>query len=199
VATTILLVRHAAHPLLGKVLCGRMPGVALDEVGRGQAVWLGAQLVALRPVALLTSPVSRARDTAAAIAEATGLAAQPCDGLNEIDFGDWTGAGFAALAEDPAWSRWNTARAEACPPGGESMQQAQSRVIAAIQRMQVDHPHGTVVAVSHADIIKAALLWCLGLTLDAYARFDIDPASTSAIALWQGGGKILWMNQGVAA
>ncbi|HEY0421567.1 MAG TPA: histidine phosphatase family protein, partial [Acetobacteraceae bacterium] len=134
-----------------------------------------------------------------AIAQATSLAAQPCDALSEIDFGAWTGARFADLAGDPAWSRWNAARAEACPPGGESMQQAQARVVAGIQRMQADHPHGTVVAVSHADVIKAALLWCLGLTLDAHARFDIDPASTSAIALWPGGGKILWMNQGVTA
>jgi probable phosphoglycerate mutase len=199
VATTILLARHAAHPLLGKVLCGRRPDVELDEAGRGQAIRLGTHLAALRPAALLTSPISRARDTAAAIAEATSLAAQPCDALSEIDFGAWTGARFADLAGDPAWSRWNAARAEACPPGGESMQQAQARVVAGIQRMQADHPHGTVVAVSHADVIKAALLWCLGLTLDAHARFDIDPASTSAIALWPGGGKILWMNQGVTA
>jgi probable phosphoglycerate mutase len=198
-ATTIVLVRHAAHPLLGKVLCGRMPGVELDEVGRSQAVRLGADLAALRPAALLTSPIGRARDTAAAIGKASGLAAQPCDALNEIDFGDWTGAGFAALADDPGWARWNIARAEACPPGGEPMREAQARVVAGIQRMQADHPHGTVLVVSHADIIKAVLLWCLGLTLDAHARFDIDPASTSAIVLWEGGGKILWMNRGVTA
>jgi len=199
VATTILLVRHAAHPLLGTVLCGRMPDVELDEIGRSQAVRLGAHLAATRPVAVLTSPVSRARHTAAAIARATGLAARPCDALNEIDFGAWTGARFADLADDPAWAHWNTARAEACPPGGEPMWQAQSRVVAGIERMQAEHPHGTVVAVSHADVIKAALLWCLGLTLDAHARFDIDPASISAIVRWQDGGKILWMNQGVPA
>jgi broad specificity phosphatase PhoE len=198
-ATTVVLVRHAAHPLLGKVLCGRMRGVELDEAGRSQALRLGTYLATLRPTALLTSPISRARDTAAAIAKATGLAAQPCDALNEVDFGVWTGARFADLADDPAWSHWNIARANACPPRGEPMQQAQARVVTGIQQMQADYPHSTVVAVSHADIIKAALLWCLGLTLDAYTRFDIDPASTSAIALWEGGGKILWMNQGVTA
>jgi probable phosphoglycerate mutase len=198
-ATTILLVRHATHPLLGKVLCGRMSDVELDQAGRSQARQLGAHLASLRPAALLTSPISRAWDTAVAIAEATGLAAQPCEALNEIDFGDWTGAGFADLAGDPAWSRWNAARAEACPPGGESMRQAQARVVAGIQQMRADHPHGTVVAVSHADVIKAALLWCLDLTLDAHTRIDIDPTSISAIALWEGGGKILHMNQGVTA
>jgi probable phosphoglycerate mutase len=199
VATTILLVRHAAHPLLGRVLCGRMPGVALDETGRAQAAILARDLAASQPHLLLTSPVERARETAAAIATATGLPAQPCDALDEIDFGAWTGARFADLADDPAWSCWNEERADGCPPGGEPMRQAQARVVAAIQRIRASHPDGIVVAVSHADIIKSVLLWCLGLTLDAHARFDIDPASTSGIALWEGGGKLLWMNRGVTA
>jgi probable phosphoglycerate mutase len=199
VATTILLARHAAHPLLGKVLCGRMPGVKLDAVGRSQAVRLAARLVAAQADALLSSPIGRAVDTAAVIADATGLTAQPCDAFNEIDFGAWTGARFAALADDPAWSRWNAARAEACPPGGEPMSHAQARAVAGVQQIQATHPQGTVIAVSHADIIKAVLLWCLGLPLDAHMRFDIDPASISAIALWENGGKVLWMNQGVTA
>jgi probable phosphoglycerate mutase len=199
VATTILLVRHAAHPLLGKILCGRMAGVELDEVGRSQAVRLAAKFAGMRADALLSSPISRALDTAAAIADATGLTAQPCEALGEIDFGAWTGAGFTELANDPAWARWNAERAEACPPSGEPMSRAQARVVARIHQMQADHPQGTVIAVSHADIIKSVLLWCLGLTLDAHARFDIDPASTSAVVLWEGGGKILWMNQGVTA
>jgi broad specificity phosphatase PhoE len=199
VATTILLVRHAAHPLLGKVLCGRMPGVALDEAGRRQAARLGAHLASLRPAALHTSPIERAMETAGAIAEVSGLPVQACEALTEIDFGAWTGAGFAGLDGDPAWVRWNAARAVASPPNGEPMHRAQARVVAGLQRMRGAQPDGIVIAVSHADIIKAALLWCLGLTLDAHARFDIDPASISAVALWEGGGKVLWMNQGVTA
>lgn len=198
-ATTILLVRHAAHPLLGRQLCGRMPGVALDAAGRDQASRLATQLAGLRPEALYTSPMERAHDTAAAIAAPTGLAPQLCDALNEIDFGSWTGMGFDALADDPAWARWNTVRADGCPPGGETMCAAQARAVAGMLRIKAEHPEGLAVIVSHADIIKAILLWCLGLSLDAILRFDIDPASTSAIALWEGGGKILWMNQGVTA
>ena len=124
---------------------------------------------------------------------------QPSESLNDIDFGTWTGARFSDLADDPDWSDWNESRATNCPPGGESMQQAQARAVAFIQSLRTSHPRGTIVAVSHADIIKSVLLWCLELTLDAHVRFDIDPASTSAIVLWDGGGKILWMNQGVTA
>ncbi|WP_431270363.1 histidine phosphatase family protein [Dankookia sp. P2] len=176
-----------------------MPGVALDEAGRGQAARLGTALATHRPNALFTSPMSRARATAIAIETASGLAARPCDALNEIDFGEWTGASFADLAGDPAWSRWNSQRSEARPPGGEPMYLAQARVVAGIQRMRAALPDGKVVAVSHADIIKAALLWCLGLTLDAHMRLDIDPASISAMVLWEDGGKVLWINQGVTA
>ncbi|WP_241671053.1 histidine phosphatase family protein [Dankookia rubra] len=198
-ATTILLVRHAAHPLLGKVLCGRMAGVELDGAGRDQAARLGTRIAVRKPDALFTSSLSRARDTAQAIADASGLVVQPCEALDEIDFGDWTGARFDDLEGDPRWVRWNGERAKSCPPGGEPMQQAQSRVVAGIHQMKTSYPHGTVVAVSHADIIKAALLWCIGLTLDAHMRFDIDPASSSALVLWDGGGRLMWMNEGVTA
>lgn len=187
------------HPLVGRVLCGRMPGVRLDEAGRQQALRLAARLARGPAAALYTSPLERARETASAIAEACRLPCSPCEALNELDFGDWTGAAFGSLEGDPAWSRWNQARAESCPPGGESMRQAQARVLVGIRRFHSRHPDGTVIAVSHADIIKAALMWCLGLSLDAHQRFDIDPASISGMVLWDGGGKVLWMNERVTA
>ncbi|MDO9712335.1 histidine phosphatase family protein [Paracraurococcus lichenis] len=198
-AASILLVRHATHPLVGKVLCGRAPGVSLGAAGRDQAARLGAALAGRHPAAICTSPVERARDTADAIAAACRVPASLDDALDEIDFGDWTGQSFDRLAGDPAWARWNAARGEACPPGGESMHQAQARAVAGIQRLRTAHPDGTVVAVSHADVIKAVLMWCLGLPLDRYHAFDIDPASVSTLLLWDGGGKVVRMNEGIAA
>ncbi|MCB4824141.1 histidine phosphatase family protein [Roseicella aerolata] len=197
-AMTVLLVRHAAHPLVGRVLCGRMPGVRLDEGGRRSAAQLGPRLRREAPVALHASPQDRCLETAAAIGQACGLDPRPDDALDEIDFGAWTGAAFERLADDPAWAGWNARRAESCPPGGESMRQAQLRAVAGLQHLRARHPGGVVVAVSHADVIKAMLMWCLGLTLDAHQAFDIDPASVSALRLWDGGGKVLWMNEKVA-
>lgn len=196
--TTILLVRHASHPLLGRVLCGRMPGVSLDEAGIAQATRLGRALAARRPAAIYTSPVARAQQTAAALASACATEPRSMDALQEIEFGRWTGRSFSELAADPAWARWNDARATARPPDGKSMEEAQLRVVGGLHAMCAAHVGAVVVAVSHADVIKAAILWVLGLTLNAYQRFDIDPASVSAVVLWDGGAKLLSLNADAA-
>lgn len=201
-ATTVYLVRHAAHDRVDSVLCGRMPGVGLGETGRWQAEALAGWFAGRVPApvdAVWTSPVQRARETAEPIAGRLGLLAWACDGLCEIDFGDWTGRRFDDLGNDPLWGRWNEARSDARPPGGESMAEAQARALGELERAREEHPDGGVVLVSHGDVIKAVVAGVLGLSLDAHARFDIAPASVSALAVWDGGGKVLRMNETVAA
>ena len=198
-ATTVFLVRHAAHDRVDSVLCGRMPGVGLGEDGRWQAEALARRFAEGRGVdAVWTSPMERARETAAPIAGRLGLLAWDSDALCEIDFGAWTGASFDDLRDDPRWRRWNEARGGERPPGGESMAEAQARAMGEVERAREEHPGGRVVLVSHGDVIKAALAGVLGLSLDAHARFEIAPASVSALAVWDGGGKVLSMNEAVA-
>ena len=198
-ATTVYLVRHAAHDRVDRVLCGRMPGVGLGEAGRRQAEALARRFAGGGGVdAVWTSPIQRARETAGPIAARLGLPARASDALCEIDFGAWTGQGFDALRDDPLWRRWNEARGAGRPPGGESMAEAQARAMGEVERARAEHPDGGVVLVSHGDVIKAVLAGVLGLPLDAHARFDVQPASVSALAVWDGGGKVLSMNEGVA-
>ncbi|WP_135467345.1 histidine phosphatase family protein [Crenalkalicoccus roseus] len=194
-ATVVFLVRHAAHGLVRSVLCGRMEGVHLSEEGRLQAAALARRLARECPDALCTGPLPRARETAEAIARATGLVPVVEAALDEMDFGTWSGQSFVALEADPEWRLWNEARASSRPPGGESMAEAQRRILSWLEARRKRQPEGRVVAVTHAEVIKAALAGVLGLSLDAHARFDIAPAGLSAIALWEGGGKVLWMNE----
>ena len=198
-AATLFLLRHAAHARVGSTLCGRMPGVGLGEEGRKQARALGERLSGEAIEAVYSSPLERARETAAPVAARLGLQARTSDDLAEIDFGEWTGRDFAALDGDPGWTRWNTARASARPPGGESMAEAQARALAGIERLRARHPEGRIAAVSHCDVIKAVLAAILGITLDGIHRFEILPASISALALWPGGGKVLSMNETLRA
>jgi probable phosphoglycerate mutase len=200
VAATVFLVRHAAHDRVDRVLCGRMPGVGLGEAGRRQAEALARRFAAGGGVdAVWTSPLGRARETAEPIASRLGLPVRVSDALCEIDFGAWTGRAFDALRDDPRWRRWNEARAGERPPGGESMAEAQARALGGVERARTEHPDGRVVLVSHGDVIKAVLAGVLGLSLDAHARFEIAPASISALAVWDGGGKVLSMNEAAAA
>jgi probable phosphoglycerate mutase len=199
VAATVFLVRHAAHDRVDRVLCGRLPGVGLGEAGRRQAEALARRFAAGGGVdAVWTSPLGRARETAESIAGRLGLPVRVSDALCEIDFGAWTGQAFDALRDDPRWRRWNEARGSERPPGGESMTEAQTRAAAEVERARAEHPDGRVVLVSHSDVIKAVLAGVLGLPLDAYSRFEVSPASVSALAVWDGGGKVLSMNEAAA-
>lgn len=131
-----------------------------------------------------TSPAQRARETAEAIAAPhRDLAVMPVAALDEIDFGAWAGRTFADLSGDPQWRRWNTARAVAETPGGESMAAVQERAWRHIERTAAAHDGATIVMVSHCDLIRAVAARVLGLSLDAILRFAVDPASITRVAV----------------
>ncbi|MCW2285341.1 broad specificity phosphatase PhoE [Rhodoblastus acidophilus] len=189
---TILLVRHAAHDNVGGFLAGRMPGVRLGAAGRAQAERLAKRLASEKLDAVQTSPRERTRETAEAIARASGLG-EACiaDGLDEIDFGAWTGKTFDALDADPAWRKWNEQRAMARTPAGDSMEQVQARALAHIKTLTAER----VALVSHADVIKTVVCGVLGLPLDAGPRFDIALASITRLAAGPGEMKLAGLNE----
>jgi broad specificity phosphatase PhoE len=195
VTTTILLVRHAAHVELGRILSGRRRDVALSSEGLEQAE-IASDLLSVEPLAAVySSPRERAYYTARAIAEAHELKVEVADALDEVDFGDWTGLPFDALEGDPAWSEWNERRGSARPPDGESMAEAVERAAEALATIAAEHDGAMVACVSHCDIIRGLIARILGLPLDNMLRFDIDPASVSRLALGNWGARIMTVNE----
>jgi probable phosphoglycerate mutase len=195
VTATVLLIRHAAHVELGKVLTGRRRDVALSADGLEQAE-IVADLLGVEPLAgVFSSPRERAFYTAREIAEQHQLAVSILDDLDEIDFGDWTGRRFDELEGDPAWDAWNEARGTACPPGGEAMADAVARAVAAIGVAAAAHPDACIAIVTHCDIIRGVLAHHLGLPLDNLLRFDIDPASVSRLTVGSWGARVMSVNE----
>ena len=192
---TVFFVRHAAHDRLGKVLCGRMPGVRLGDEGREQALALARRLRSEAITAVFTSPLERARETAAVIADEAGLAPEAAEALNEIDFGAWTGAAFSQLAGLPDWREWNDHRATARPPGGECVAEVSERLASWLDDLSRQRPGEAVAAVSHADVIKTALSDVLGLSADQHQQFEISPASISVVAKGAWGAKVHSINE----
>ena len=192
---TFFLIRHAVHDLLDKVLVGRAPHVSLSHEGRRQAYRVAVRLARERLTAVYASPRERAQETAQPIADAAGLSVETAPDLDEIEIGRWTGLRFEEVAEDPNWRAWNTARATSRPPGGESMAEVQSRIIGLLGRLRAAQPHGRIATVSHGDVIRAALLHYLGLSLDRYARIEISPAGISTVAVSDWGVKIITLNE----
>jgi broad specificity phosphatase PhoE len=180
-ATRMFFVRHGTHDRLDRILCGRMAGVTLSHAGHDQAR-LVAQRLAGHPIAALhVSPLERARETAAPIADVLGLEPIVTEALNEVEFGAWTGSPFVELRNHPGWGPWNEARSQSRAPGGETMGEVQARVSGWMESMRSSHPDGAVVAVCHGDVIKAAVCDALHLSLDHHHRFDIGPGSISQI------------------
>ncbi|RSU48580.1 histidine phosphatase family protein [Sphingomonas sp. S-NIH.Pt15_0812] len=192
---TLLLIRHAAHGHLDRCLSGRMPGVPLSEAGRDQALTLARRLAGERIDWIDASPLDRTRETAAAIAGPHGLTPEDAPDLVEIDMGDWTGRAFDTLTDDPDWTRWNQERGIARIPGGETMAEAQARIMAHLRRIARERT-GTIGAlVTHSDMIRGAVADILGLSLDHVLRFDIDPASVTRVVMGDWGARLLTLNE----
>lgn len=195
--TTFLLLRHAAHDNVGGFLAGRMPGVVLGEAGRAQAERLARRLRPERIDTIFASPRERTQQTAQAVAAACGLPMTTAEELDEIDFGRWSGQDFEALQQDPLWQRWNAVRSLIRTPGGETMLDVQRRVLGLMERLVEARGGQCVALVSHADVIKTAVLHHLGLGIDAWPRFDIAPASITRLVIGDWGARLLGLNETV--
>jgi probable phosphoglycerate mutase len=194
-ATLVLFVRHGHTPTTGKVLPGRARGLHLSEQGRAQADAVAGRLAALSKIdAVYASPLERTRETAAPIAAARGLRVRTDRRLLEADIGEWTGLELKAVRRLPEWKKVHSHPTGFRFPGGESFPEMQDRMLAAVERLQADHAGETVVAVSHADPIKAAVAHALGTHLDLFQRVTVSPCSVSAVVYGDGGPVVLSVN-----
>jgi broad specificity phosphatase PhoE len=192
--TTFHLLRHGEPEKFGRIN-GRLPGVGLSARGRFEINAVAARLAGEKIAAIYSSPLQRTRETAEILADLLGLPIRYRDDVIELDFGAWTGLTADAIRKDERWQAWNTCRSIATIPEGESWRQVQDRVVNALFDLEQTHPDGTVLIISHGDVIRAALLFALGMPLDFYSRIEIAPASISTIRLDGTGIRVLGVNE----
>jgi broad specificity phosphatase PhoE len=162
-------------------LWGRTPGICLDETGKLQAQRLAERFRGITLDAIYSSPLERAVETAETIARTMNLEINKNSAFNEIDFGEWSGKSFDALASDEVWRRFNSNRSTTRTPGGESFLEVQTRVITELERLSSQHNNARVAIVSHADVIKAAVGYVSATPIDLLHRIEISPCSVSII------------------
>jgi len=193
--TLVLFVRHGQTPTTGASLPGRAPGLHLADAGRAQAEHAAARIGALKQVAAVyASPLERTQETAAPIAKARRLRVRTERGLNECDFGQWTGAALKDLRKLPEWDTVQRYPSGFRFPGGESFPEMQTRITGAVERLCGKHRGETIVAVSHADPIKAVVAAAMGTHLDLFQRIVVSPCSVTAILYGSGGPVVLAVN-----
>ena len=191
----IILIRHGHTPTTGKILPGRAKGLHLSELGKEQASKVATNLSMLDNVtAVYASPMERTLETAKPIASAFGLKVQRNRGLIEADFGKWTGRKLSDLRKLSDWEIVQKNPSLFRFPDGESFIEIQSRMVETITRISDKHRGEIVIAVSHADTIKAFLTAMLGTPLDLFQRLHISPCSVSPVILGNGSPFVLAVN-----
>jgi probable phosphoglycerate mutase len=192
--TRFLLVRHGLTDAIGRYLSGTAEGTALNATGKAQVERLVECLRPVRLAAVVSSPLERTRQTAEPIAASHGLPVRIEPAFVEYEVGSWTGRPFPELDRDPAWPRFNSTRSLVRPPGGELMAEVQLRAVNALLDLAVPHRGTTVAVVSHGDVIRAVLMYFLGMPLDFVHRIEISPARISVVSLEDHSPTVLQVN-----
>lgn len=190
VPTRVLLLRHGQTELSVHRRYSGRGDPELTALGHVQAAGAAARLAGVPEIdAVLTSPLRRARQTAAAVADATGAPMHVRDRLIETDFGAWEGLTFGeARARDPEQhGRWLSST-DVAPPGGESFTVVGERVAAERAAVLAEFPGATVVLVSHVTPIKLLLQDALLAGPSILYRLHLDLASLSIVDLYEDGG-----------
>ena len=185
-ATTLVLLRHATTAATGTRLGGWKPGVHLDAGGRAAASACARRLARLPVTAVYSSPLERTRETAAVVARTHGLRVRVDRDLGEVEYGDWTDRPLSRLRRLSAWRVVQRTPSRMAFPGGGTIRGAQARAVDATERLAAAHPGGTLVLVSHADVIKAVVAHHLGMGLDLFQRLVVSPASSTVLLLPDG-------------
>jgi broad specificity phosphatase PhoE len=185
----IVFVRHGETAANRQRLALGRADPPLTDRGTEQAGALAGRLASLDVATVLTSPLLRARETAAPIAASAGADLVVDDRLVELDYGEWDEKSFRDLPPEEL-ARWRNDPTFA-PPGGESLRAVGLRVASFCAEM-IDGP--TVVAVSHVSPIKAAVSWALGAGEELGWRMFLDLASITRIAGRDGQGSLVGYN-----
>jgi probable phosphomutase (TIGR03848 family) len=192
----ILLIRHGENDYVRQnKLAGRLAGVHLNDNGQKQAQALAESLRKAPVKAVYSSPLERAMETASPIAQAFDLEVQPRHGLIEVDIGEWQDARIKSLTRTKLWKLVQAAPSRMRFPGGEGFVDAQYRICRELVSITSAHtPKDLLVCVSHADPIKLAVAYFLGMPIDTFQRLSVSPASVTALYLGESGFQLLRLN-----
>lgn len=195
--TRIILIRHGQTEWNRVERFRGRADVPLDETGLRQAEAAGKRVAyEWQPVAVYSSPLSRAVQTAQAIAGRANLPVHVHTGIADIDYGQWQGLTPAEVEQrwPEVYRAWYDAPQEACIPGGETLDEIRVRAMAAVSEIAVRHAGQTVALVSHTVVNRVILLAILGLRSDRFWRLRQDTCAVNMFEAETGGFTLVLLN-----
>jgi probable phosphomutase (TIGR03848 family) len=192
----ILLIRHGENDYVKKArMAGRLPGVHLNDTGKAQAQALADKLASAPIKAIYSSPLERAMETAQPLASALSQEINIRPGLLETDIGEWAGQTLKSLRRLKVWRTVQNAPSLFRFPDGESFAETQHRVCRELEMICAGlEPKDLVACISHADPIKLAVAYYIGLPLDNFQRLAVSPASVTALHIGEASSHLLNLN-----
>ena len=183
---TLILARHGRSTANTEgILAGRRPGIALDDVGRSQAMGIGERLRGVDLALAVHSPLQRCQETLELALDSWAGGHPPVhadEGVIECDYGAWTGRTLSDLGSEELWATVQRRPSAVVFPEGEAMDAMRERVVAAVHTWNGQlGERDTWLLVAHADPIKAVLSDALGQPFDQFQRIGVDPASLSVV------------------
>ncbi|MBA2380114.1 MAG: histidine phosphatase family protein [Blastocatellia bacterium] len=180
--------------LVNGTLAGRGAGMSLSEQGRNDARELPEMLAGIAIARIYSSPLERTRETAKLISDRTNSPVEVHEGLNEFDFGEFTGKSFADLNAIRQWQLFNTFRSSTRMPGGETILDVQQRMVSAFEDIRRKHAGHTVAVVSHGDPLRSVIVHYAGMHLDHLTRLELFPGSVSILRVGDDQARIVALN-----
>ena len=190
----IYLLRHAQSVANTKgILAGQDDSVELSKTGFKQAESLVPYLSAIKFTRIYSSPLTRCIQTIAPFMEKNSKIDFQIDNrVIEMNYGKWSGKKLAVLSKDSKWKNVQNNPAGFTFPQGESFKSMRKRVDLALADLK--KKKGPILVVTHGDIIKMAITSSLGLSINSFQSFVIEPASLTIISLEESGATILQSN-----
>ncbi|MBP2473888.1 putative phosphoglycerate mutase [Crossiella equi] len=187
--TRLLLLRHGQTAMSAQRRYSGHGDPELTETGLAQAEAAAKRLATRTDIsAVITSPLTRTRQTAQATADALGLRPVTHQGLIETDFGAWEGLTFQEAADrDPALHRRWLSDPTVPTPGGESFEQVHARVAKTRDDLLAEHGGSTIVVVSHVTPIKTLLRLALDAGPQLLFKLHLDLASLCVVEFYPDG------------
>lgn len=196
---TFLFIRHGLNDFTEKKLIGRLPGIHLNQEGEKQAGAIADFLQDTAITAIYSSPLERAAETAAPLAHLKNLPVIINEALSEVDFGNLQGKTNKQLKNMKIWEVVHTSPSQVQFPGGETLLQAQHRVVSFIEETGQKYVEKDVIACfSHSDIVRLMLAHYLYIPIDFFHRLTIDTGSINTLCYSPSGIRILNINHTVS-